>query len=224
MDRRKFLTTSSALGAAAITGCSASPPPEAAAKAPPPKSTRMHVGCQRSPTTVEMLQNFKRHGVNHICGYPPDPGTRGYWTVEELAQTRELCEKHGVELEMVALPFLASSHIDREKRGAIMLGQSPERDKDIDDIHKMIEACAKVGVPSFKYNMSLLGVVRIESTPGRGGDQLKHMAAGGGKTRPAADARRRGQRRPVLGADHVFFGPCDPGGERVQGAGGVSSA
>jgi mannonate dehydratase len=70
---------------------------------------------------------------------------------------------------MVALPFLASSHIEREKRGAIMLGQSPERDKDIDDIHKMIEACAKVGVRSFKYNMSLLGVVRTERTPGRGG-------------------------------------------------------
>jgi mannonate dehydratase len=33
----------------------------------------------------------------------------------------------------------------------------------------MIEACAKAGVPAFKYNMSLLGVLRIERTPGRGG-------------------------------------------------------
>jgi mannonate dehydratase len=74
-----------------------------------------------------------------------------------------------VQREMVALPFLTSSPIDREKRGAIMLGQSPERDRDIDDIHKMIEACAKVGVPAFKYNMSLLGVLRTHSIPGRGG-------------------------------------------------------
>jgi mannonate dehydratase len=50
-----------------------------------------------------------------------------------------------------------------------MLGQSPERDRDIEHIHKMIEACSKAGVPAFKYNMSLLGVLRTERTPGRGG-------------------------------------------------------
>jgi mannonate dehydratase len=72
-------------------------------------------------------------------------------------------------MEMVALPFLTSSHIDHEKHGAIMLGESPERDRDIADIHKMIEACAKAGVPSFKYNLSLLGVLRTRPTAGRGG-------------------------------------------------------
>ena len=72
-------------------------------------------------------------------------------------------------MEMVALPFLTSSHIDHEKRGAIMLGESPQRDRDIADIHKMIEACAKAGVGSFKYNLSLLGVLRTRSTHGRGG-------------------------------------------------------
>jgi len=70
---------------------------------------------------------------------------------------------------MVPLPFLSSSHIDREKRGAIMLADSPERDRDIEDIQKMIQACAKAGVPAIKYNMSLLGVLRTERTPGRGG-------------------------------------------------------
>lgn len=33
----------------------------------------------------------------------------------------------------------------------------------------MIRACAQAGVPSIKYNMSLLGVLRTERTPGRGG-------------------------------------------------------
>jgi mannonate dehydratase len=47
--------------------------------------------------------------------------------------------------------------------------RSPERDKDIDDIHKMIEACAIAGVHAFKYNMSLLGVLRTGEAPGRGG-------------------------------------------------------
>jgi mannonate dehydratase len=120
-----------------------------------------------------MLEFFKRHAVDHICGYPViEDDSRGHWTVAELSRTRELCEKHGIALDMVALPFLKSSHIDRTERPAIMLGKDPERQKDIDDIHKCIEACARVGVPAIKYNLSILGVVRSEATPGRGGTKL----------------------------------------------------
>ena len=165
MDRRAFMTTTAAGTVAA--GCASAP--ESEPKARPPM--RMHVGAQRSPTNVELLQFLKRHGVDHCCGYPPHPGERGHWLPEDLVRTRELCESQGVALDMVALPFLASSHIDREQRGAIMLGESPERDRDIDDIHKMIEGCAEAGIPAFKYNMSILGVLRTESTPGRGGSQ-----------------------------------------------------
>ena len=68
MNRRSFITTGSALGAASLTGCSPSPQPVAEAQKPEAKPILMHVGCQRSPTTPEMLQNFKRHGVNNICG------------------------------------------------------------------------------------------------------------------------------------------------------------
>jgi D-mannonate dehydratase len=32
----------------------------------------------------------------------------------------------------------------------------------------MIRNCAKAGIPAVKYNMSILGVVRIGRTPGRG--------------------------------------------------------
>jgi mannonate dehydratase len=166
MQRREFLT------AAGVAFSFAGKPLEAAAQAGPssPRARhKMHVGCQRGPTNAVMLEIFKRYGVEHICGYPIDSGHRGHWTVDDLSRTRDLCEAHGVHLDMVALPFLTSSHIDHEKRGAIMLGQSHERDRDIDDIHRMIEACAKVGVPAFKYNMSLLGVLRTGSTPGRGG-------------------------------------------------------
>lgn len=165
MQRRTFL------GTAALGGASAACGPESAPEASRPPPLTMHVGAQRGPTNPEILQFLKRHGVNHCCGYPPDPGERGYWLREDLERTRELCERHGVALDMVALPFLTSSHIDREKRGAIMLGESPERDRDIDHIHRMIEACAQAGIPAFKYNMSILGVLRTESTPGRGGSR-----------------------------------------------------
>jgi mannonate dehydratase len=165
MKRREFLSAASVALATCHASASASPGSVGSSRPP----LKMHVGTQQGPTTPEMLQFFKRHGCDHICGYPSKPDARGYWTLEELERTRDLCEKHGVRLEMVALPFLTSSHIDHEKRGAIMLGESPERDRDIADIHKMIEACAKAGVLSFKYNLSLLGVLRTRSTAGRGG-------------------------------------------------------
>jgi mannonate dehydratase len=165
MKRREFLS-------AAGVALTASRTAHAGAASEPsrrPTPLRMHVGTQQGPTTAATLQFCKRHGCDAICGYPTHPATRGYWTLEELERTRDLCEQHGVRLEMVALPFLTSSHIDHEKRGAIMLGESPQRDRDIADIHQMIAACAKAGVPSFKYNMSLLGVLRIHATAGRGG-------------------------------------------------------
>ena len=171
MDRRQFLAMTGTT--AALAGCSQSgsfePEAQGESKSVIKKPVRMHVGTQRSPTSSRMLQYIKRHGVDHICGYPPNPGKRGHWTVEELEQTKELCEKHEIKLDVVALPFLSSSHIDREKRGAIMLGASPQRDRDIEDIQKMIAGCGKVGIPCIKYNMSLLGVLRTERTPGRGG-------------------------------------------------------
>jgi mannonate dehydratase len=131
----------------------------------------MHVGCQRGPTTAALLDFFKRHGVDHICGYPPDPGPDGFWSVDDLKRTKDLCQRHGVALDMVALPFLSSSHIDREPRGSIMLASDPWRDRDIEHIQKMIAACAAAEIPAFKYNMSLLGVLRTGTTPGRGGSQ-----------------------------------------------------
>ena len=188
MKRRDFLTSTAATAATAATvglaGCPASAPPVStttatpaigqatqALEAPPSDKpeVKLYAGTQRSPTSAKMLQFIKRHGVDHVCGYPPNPGERGFWTVEELEQTRETCEKHDITLDMVALPFLTSSHIDREKKGAIMLGKSPERDRDIEHINKMTENCARAGIPAWKYNMSLLGVLRTERTAGRGG-------------------------------------------------------
>ena len=99
----------------------------------------MVLGTQRRASNVATLQEFKRHGVERVCGYPPNPplaSGRGYWTTAEVAQTKEFIESQGLEMDMVALSFLGSTLIDRESRPAIMLAQSPERDRDIDDIHK----------------------------------------------------------------------------------------
>ena len=134
-----------------------------------PQNAKMHLGCQRGPTTAEMLDYWKRHAVDAICGYPSFSAERGYWTLEDLRKTQDLCEKHGIALEMVAMPLPGSGHIDREKHGGIMLAQEPERSRDIERIQRMIEACSQAGIPAFKYNLTLLSVLRTGTSPGAAG-------------------------------------------------------
>lgn len=144
----------------------------------------MKLGCQSGPTTPQRLEFFKRHSVNNIGGKPTTLSNGSYPTVEELSQLKEMCEKKGVSLDNLEAPFLASSHIDRTERPAIMLGKSPERDRDIETVQTVIRNCAKVGIPCMKYNMSILGVVRTERTPGRGGTSLSTWRLAEAKPNP----------------------------------------
>ena len=80
-----------------------------------------------------------------------------------------MVERHGLVLEMTDSPLLRSTLIDVEKRPAIMLGTSPERDGDIEAFQQLLRNCAAVGIGKVKYNMSLLGVVRNRAEGGRGG-------------------------------------------------------
>jgi len=166
VNRRNF--ASAAAGALAATQAA----PAAAQKAKRPVA--MYLGCQRSAyanaaTSPEWLQYFKRHAVNHICGFVPFPEERGYWNLDEVSRTKEVCEEHGVKLDMVRLPLPGGTHVDKGGRVAIALGQSPERDREIDHVQKMIEACGRAGVPSVKYHISILGVLRTGTAPVRGG-------------------------------------------------------
>lgn len=164
MRRREFL---GACGAGTLARVVARPEPNPSTLKP----VLMKLGCQSGPTTDERLQFFKRHGVEHICGWPDNWEKLRYYSVEDLSRLRERCERHGIKLEMVQLPLLTSTHIDHQARPAILLGQSPERDRDIDDIIRTLESCAKVGVPIVKYNLSILGVLRTGYSPGRGGSR-----------------------------------------------------
>ena len=169
MKRREFVSTVSAVaGGLALAGRPLdAKAPSGAVQAR--RRARMVAGCQRSPTTAAMLMHFKRHGVNHICGYPPEEDRPASWTVDALSRLRDLCSSHGVSLDMVQFPFMSSSHVDRGDRKAIMLGQDPERQKEIDEAIAIIRNCAAAGIPAVKYNLSLLGVLRTRPTPGRGG-------------------------------------------------------
>jgi mannonate dehydratase len=89
------------------------------------------------------------------------------WSVEGLTKLRERVESYGIHLDMVPLP-LSSAYITKAELPSIMMAKSPERDRDIDNVCQMIRNASRAGIPSLKYNMSILGVVRTESTPGRG--------------------------------------------------------
>src|SRR5258705_4049900 len=165
MNRRDFIISTTAGAALAL--------PVASAVAQTPQGRKralMKLGCQSGPTSDQRLQFFARHGVRNICGVP-EIGDKelGYPTVDDLLQLKERAAKWDISIDMLPPPFLASSHIDRTERPAIMLGQSPERDRDIDRFQNLIRNCAKAEIPAIKYNMSILGVLRTGRTPGRGG-------------------------------------------------------
>ena len=169
MNRRQFLATSGAAGLLAgnapIAACGA------AAKALNP--VLMKLGDQTAPTNDIHLKYLARYGVRNICGYPKIADGRLYATVEELKTMRDMVGKYGISVDCTAPPFLESSYIDTEKHPAIMLAQSPERDRDIEALQVFIRNCALAGIPSIKYNMSILGVLRSGRTPGRG-DAMYH--------------------------------------------------
>jgi mannonate dehydratase len=163
MDRREFLTSG-----AAATLAVASEPESAAADSSASLPVLMKVGDQTAPSTETHFRYLARYGVRNICGYPEIQGDRLYPTVDELDRLVDLAGKCGISVDCVAPPFLASSHIDHEKHPAIMLAQNPERDRDIESLQTMIRNCGRAGIPSIKYNMSILGVLRVERTTGRG--------------------------------------------------------
>ncbi|MEO7653686.1 MAG: mannonate dehydratase [Bryobacteraceae bacterium] len=167
MNRRQLITATAGVAASQVIQPGGQP-----LQAAPSKPMLMKLGCQSGPTSEKRLQFFARHGVQAVSGYAEDSQKKGYFSVEDLSRLKDRCEKHKVSLDCIEPGFLASSHIDKTERPAIMLGQSPQRDRDIEHLQNTIRNCAKVGIPSIKYNMSLLGVLRTERTPGRGGTTL----------------------------------------------------
>lgn len=127
----------------------------------------MKVGTQHGDSD-EILRVLAAFGVNHICSRLPSVKLDDAWSIDGLLRLRDRVESFGIALEMVPLP-LSSSYITKAELPNIMLGKSPERDREIDHVCEMIRNTSKAGIPALKYNMSILGVVRTDSTVGRGG-------------------------------------------------------
>jgi mannonate dehydratase len=158
LDRRDFLTSSGAATGAALL----SPAPAAAAPAGAGgKPVLMKLGTQE-PSSEENFTRFQRYGVKNVCGWYKikDEGRR-YPTVDELKQVIALGEKYDISIDMT------DSAIGRGDKSAIMLG-TEGRDAEIEDFQTTIKNCAAAGIPTIKYYLSILPILRLAHVPGRG--------------------------------------------------------
>jgi mannonate dehydratase len=155
LNRRRF---AEAIGAASLL--------RQGQPAPAPQG-RMKLGTQHD-SSDETLRVMAALGVTHICAQLPSPRLDDNWSVAGLSRLRERIESFGLTLAAVPLP-LSSLPIERSEMPDIMLGRSPQRDRDIYQVRQMIQNCSRVGIPMLKYNMNILGVPRTGRTPGRGG-------------------------------------------------------
>jgi mannonate dehydratase len=166
MHRRDFLAAPLLLTGRDRLGLEADTVDRASQPAATPRPALMKVGTQHGDSDP-ILRAMAGFGVNHICSRLPSVRLDDKWSVDSLSRFREHVESFGITLEMVPLP-MSSNDIARFELPNIMLGKSPDRDREIDDVCQMIRNAARAGIPSLKYNMTFLGVVRTESTKGRG--------------------------------------------------------
>lgn len=171
-NRRHFLSTVGAVAAAQAWSGGGIPnaAAQAAATVAPVLvggSKRLVLGCQMWGSDEASLQYYQRYGVGHIMATPPKPGADGRWQVADLIAVRERVAARGISVEMLPLPGLFDH---------ILLGKSPERDRDIETICANIRAAGAAGIPSLHYNIAT-GIYRGPTptyrtdlrAPGRGG-------------------------------------------------------
>jgi len=160
MKRRNFFQLAAA-GAAAATR---SAPAAAATSA---RRVLFHAGTQQGHSP-DVLRSMAAFGVKHICSGEISSRLDEKWSADSLSRFREQVESFGLTLAMVPLP-MPSVTINKTSYPNILLGKSPERDREIDEISSMLRNAGKAGIPAVKYNLTYLGVVRSGFTPGRGG-------------------------------------------------------
>ena len=126
----------------------------------------MYLGTQVEARNSIDFEVWAQLGVINICSNPK--GNPHDYSLEYLENYREQVESCGITLDMIQLP-LSSTPLDKSQSPNILLGRSPERDREIDSICELICNMAKAGIPAAKYNLNIIGVPRTAPTEGRGG-------------------------------------------------------
>src|SRR5436190_5115107 len=105
MNRREFLSSSGA-AASVLTGVAVDPAPAAAAAAPR-KRALMKASADVAPVDAQ-LAGVARYGIKNIVSHPEIADGRMYATVDELKRMREAAERHGISVDILTPPTLAS--------------------------------------------------------------------------------------------------------------------
>ena len=182
MDRKKFIKsfTAGSMGAAALGMGSSVSAKKDTKVSMDVKKPLMKVGCQsrmsaQTGTSKETLEYFARHGVFHINPGPPRSNDDGIWDLDHARQQVEEAAEYGISIWARHLPLTSGERyteegIDNIRFPNIMLGNSPERDREIEDVQKLIEVAGRSGLPRLMYNTTILPVLRTGRTvdPTRG--------------------------------------------------------
>jgi mannonate dehydratase len=174
MDRRQFWTSSAAAAVAAGVTAGVALGPEVARAQAPAKSTRalMKLGTFVAKVDDASMKAVARWGIRNIYASAPIPNEepeRLFPTVDELKKMREIADRNGVSIDMLRpVRYLDMENIDAQKHPAIMLGESPQRDRDIEAFQTTIRNCAAAGIPAIRYTLSIVGNSRTGHVPGRG--------------------------------------------------------
>ena len=171
MNRRDFVRGAAMGAVASVTSATLSAedvhkelPKTATAKT----KANLRLGTQHGDSD-DILKVLAAFGVNHICALPPalDKDRGGDWSTEALSRKREQIESYGIKAD--ALRLIHPTTLPNSEIRHVMMGKSPERDREIDAVCEKIRNAARAGFPMLTYNLTMLGVVRTTSTPGRGG-------------------------------------------------------
>jgi mannonate dehydratase len=148
-----------------------------------PSSQRMKVGSQRESYSRELLQYHKRHGVNHVVGWP-SLGPDRRWTRAGVAQVIERSAAEGITVEMLSWPVVTTYRAQRIKSGDTTIPGEPspvfshvlratgERDREIDLLCEMIVLAGEAGIDRLGYNLNPIPTLRsTRKHPVRGGSR-----------------------------------------------------
>jgi mannonate dehydratase len=165
MNRRDFVRAA-ATATLAAAGTISAPAGQVAAASATRRKANLKLGTQHGDTD-DILKAMAAFGVNHICVDPPKTGGRNDWSVQALTNLRHHVQSFGIHVEAVRL--LHPSTIEKSEIPNIMMGKSPQREREADALCEKIRNTAQADIPMLTYDLSILGEVRTKPTPGRGG-------------------------------------------------------
>ena len=126
----------------------------------------MYIGSQFGAQTDEEMQVLAQLGIKNVDQTPQQPWEQ--WSTSMLVEMKERWAKHGISMEMIHIP-LGSRSAFKNQAGAIFLGPSEERDRQMDWMKETVRMAGEAGIRGLNYNITILGHLRTPSKQGRGG-------------------------------------------------------